>query len=323
MYLLICYHSPMWVRTAKGLVPAQPGDCVLFDPSFPQWYQGRDGGFVDDWLHVDGPAMRAVVQVYGIPLNTIMHPRDTEFVTPIFEAINRELRRREPLWRESIGLLLENLFLQLGRELMQQPAGLTPAEAERLDEFRTLRMHVHERMQEPWSVPKMARLASLSASRFALLYTRLLGVSPMADLIQARLRRARALLTDASVTVADAAARAGFGSLCHFSRLFRRHVGCPPRDYHRHLLVREAGIGLPAASGVAVGVTAEAEGKGRTNSEPRLSLQHSTETHGWVLQTGTMRPPGDRSGVRAGAGAEPLHESQPPERRARMRRGRG
>jgi AraC-like DNA-binding protein len=246
MYLFVCFHSPMSVQTTEGVVPAEPGDCLLYDPSFPQWYRGRDAGFVDDWLHMDGPAMPEVIQRYQIPLNAIMRPRGTEFVTPIFEAINRERRRREPLWLESVGLMIQGLFLQLGRQLVQQtPGELTPAEATRVDEFRNLRMHVHERMQKPWRVAEMAGLAHLSPSRFAVLYAKLLGVSPMEDLIHARLHRARALLTDGGISVGDAANRSGFGSVCHFSRLFRKHVGCAPRDYHRRLVAGESNLSDP------------------------------------------------------------------------------
>ena len=298
MYLFVCFHSPMYVRTAHGTIAADPGNCVLFDPSFPQWYQGREAGFIDDWLHLDGSDVPAMVRLYRIPLNTLLRPRGTEFVTPIFEAINRELRRREPLWRESVCLLVQSLFLQLGRELVQQPEELTPAEAARLDEFRNLRMNVHERMQEQWRVADMARLAHLSPSRFAVLYTKLLGISPMEDLIHARLQRARALLTDTGITVGGAADQAGFGSVCHFSRLFRRHVGCPPREYYRHLLGSEVEQDR---------VRHETEA-----AEPPLSIRHSNATHGWVILTpGTMTRL-DLSGVQADTQLEtPPTASQP------------
>jgi len=267
MYLFVCFHSPMSVRTKEGVVPAEPGDCLVYDPSFPQWYRGREGGFVDDWLHVHGPAMPEVIRLYHIAVNAIMRPRRSEFVAPMLEAINRELRRREPLWRESVSLLVQSLFFQLGRQLVQQRAELRPAEAARMDEFRNLRMHVHERMQQPWRVAEMARLAHLSTSRFAVLYTKLLGVSPMEDLIHARLSRAQALLTDGGISVRDAAERAGFGSLCHFSRLFRRHMGCPPRDYYRRMLAGEANL---------------SDGEGESK-DPAVSARRSSATQGWVV----------------------------------------
>jgi len=237
MYLFVRFHSPMTVRTAEGVASAGPGDCLLYDPEFPQWYRGAEGGFADDWLHVGGPRMPELIRLYQIPVNEILRPRETEFVTPIFEAVNRELRRREPLWRESVSLLVESLFVELARQLARQgPNALTPAEATRMDAFRSVRMRVHDQMQKPWRVADMARLVNLSPSRFAVLYLKLLGISPMEDLIHARLRRARALLTDERLSVREVADRTGFGSVCHFARLFRKHVGCAPRDCRRRPL---------------------------------------------------------------------------------------
>ena len=236
-YLFVRFHSPMTVRTSAGVVPAGPGDCLLYDPTFPQWYRGADGGFADDWLHVYGPRMPELIRLYQIPMNEILRPRETEFVTPVFEAINRERRRREPLWRESVSLLVESLFVELARQVLRQgPSQLTPAEAARVDGFRSIRMQVHNQMEKPWRVAGMARLANLSPSRFAVLYLKLLGTSPMEDLIHARLRRARALLTDERLSVREVADRTGFGSVCHFARLFRKHVGCAPSDCRRRPL---------------------------------------------------------------------------------------
>jgi AraC-like DNA-binding protein len=309
MYLFLRFHSAMHVRTAEGVVCAEPGECLLYDPFFPQWYRGRDTEFIDDWLHVEGPAMPEVIRLYHIPVNTIVRPRATEFVTPIFEAINRELRRREPLWRESVCVLVQSLFLQLGRQLAQHTlAELTPGEAARVEEFRNLRMHVHERMEDPWRVAEMARLAHLSPSRFAVLYRKLFAVSPMADLIRARLHRARALLTDGSISVSGAAERVGFASLCHFSRLFRKHVGCPPRDYYRRLPAAEADM---------------SDSRDETGDAP-VSLRHSTVTHGWMLLSasrGVLRGPDGRQKTPANRIALPATAGSG-ERFAQKHRGR-
>jgi len=201
-------------------------------------------------------------------VNTIIRPRDAEFITPIFEGINREMRRQERGWSEAVRLLVESLFLQLGRQL--SPPGVTPEEAAWEETLRNLRMQVHERMQEPWTVAAMARLVNLSRSHFANQYTKLLGISPMDDLIQTRLRRARTLLTNAGMSVADAAEQSGFGSVCHFSRLFRKHVGCAPRDYRRFPL--EHGVDMSKAE--------------NGESRPSMLLEHSAVTHGWHLLTG-------------------------------------
>jgi hypothetical protein len=85
MYLLLHFRSAATALTLAGVVSAEPGDCLLYDPSFPQWYRGRDGEYVDDWLHVHGPRMAELVRRYEIPVNVIIQPRDTEldYVPPI------------------------------------------------------------------------------------------------------------------------------------------------------------------------------------------------------------------------------------------------
>jgi len=139
--------------------------------------------------------------------------------------------------------LVESLFVELARQLLRQgPDQLTPAEAARVDGFRSIRMQIHDQMQKPWRVADMARLANLSPSRFAVLYLKLLGTSPMEDLIHARLKRARALLTDERLSVREVADRTGFGSVCHFARLFRKHVGCAPSDCRRRPLAGDVGL---------------------------------------------------------------------------------
>lgn len=263
-YLFVHFHSPMKARTSAGVVSAGPGDCLLYDPKFPQWYRGADGGFADDWLHVGGPRMPELVRLYQIPVNAILRPRETEFVTPIFEAVNRELRRREPLWRESVSVLVESLFVELARQLRRQgPDALTPTEMARVDGFRSIRMRVHDQMAKQWRVADMARLANLSPSRFAVLYLRLLGTSPMEDLIHARLQRARALLTDERLSVREVADRTGFGSVCHFSRLFRKHVGCAPRDYRRRPLAAQADLSAAEDEGSDAAVPRQHRGDTR------------------------------------------------------------
>lgn len=257
-YLLLRFYTPMLVHTTAGLVYGEPGDCLLYEPAFPQWFTGRGVGYIDDWMHIKGPAMPALVRRYQVPVNTLFRPRELDFFSPALEAINRELYRRELFWEHSVRMLVENLLMRLGRLVNEQEsADLGPADLARAGVLRSVRMQVHERLKERWTVASMAELAHVSASRFAVLYKRLFGVSPVEDLIDARLARARALLTNAGLSVGEVAAQTGFTSLCYFSRLFHRRVGITPRDYHRRDL-QEGERAEPAALPAPVGLTRSA-----------------------------------------------------------------
>jgi AraC family transcriptional regulator of arabinose operon len=83
----------------------------------------------------------------------------------------------------------------------------------------------------PHTVRSLAAEVSLSASRFAHLFTRQLGHSPMRALREARLHHAARLLEGTDLSVERVAAASGFASPFHFNRVFRDHYGTPPGVY--------------------------------------------------------------------------------------------
>ena len=87
----------------------------------------------------------------------------------------------------------------------------------------------------PHTVESLAAGVSLSASRFAHLFTQQLGRSPMRALLAARLLHAARLLEATDLPVERIAAASGFGSPFHFSRVFRQRYGAPPGAYRTGL----------------------------------------------------------------------------------------
>ncbi|WP_345664001.1 helix-turn-helix domain-containing protein [Streptomyces venetus] len=83
----------------------------------------------------------------------------------------------------------------------------------------------------PHTVRSLAEGVALSPSRFAHLFSRQLGRSPMRALREARLRHAARLLEGTDLAVARVAAASGFASPFHFNRVFRERYGTPPGAY--------------------------------------------------------------------------------------------
>ncbi|MFJ3445546.1 helix-turn-helix domain-containing protein [Streptomyces sp. NPDC086081] len=83
----------------------------------------------------------------------------------------------------------------------------------------------------PHTVRSLAEDVALSPSRFAHLFSRQLGQSPMRALREARLRHAARLLENTDLPVARVAAVSGFASPFHFNRVFRERYGIPPGAY--------------------------------------------------------------------------------------------
>ncbi|MER5911332.1 helix-turn-helix domain-containing protein [Streptomyces sp. NPDC001982] len=83
----------------------------------------------------------------------------------------------------------------------------------------------------PHTVGSLAAAVALSPSRFAHLFARQTGRSPMRAVREARLRHAARLLENTDLTVERVAAASGFPSPFHFNRVFRERWGVPPGAY--------------------------------------------------------------------------------------------
>ncbi|MCX4648893.1 MULTISPECIES: helix-turn-helix domain-containing protein [unclassified Streptomyces] len=81
------------------------------------------------------------------------------------------------------------------------------------------------------TVDSLAAAVALSPSRFAHLFAKETGSTPMRALREARLRHAACLLTSTELTVAQVAAASGFAGPFHFSHAFRGRYGTPPKAY--------------------------------------------------------------------------------------------
>jgi len=78
------------------------------------------------------------------------------------------------------------------------------------------------------TVESLADVAGMSRSAFSESFTEAFGRPPMTFLHQLRMQRAANLLTQASYSVEQVAARIGFSSRSHFSHAFKEHHGISP-----------------------------------------------------------------------------------------------
>jgi AraC family carnitine catabolism transcriptional activator len=88
-------------------------------------------------------------------------------------------------------------------------------------------------IEEPLSCAAVARRAGLSMRQMQRLFAKTLGTRPALHYQRIRLSRAHALLQQTDLSVTEIAVGAGFGSLEHFCRAYRREFNCRPGDDRR------------------------------------------------------------------------------------------
>jgi AraC-like DNA-binding protein len=94
-------------------------------------------------------------------------------------------------------------------------------------------LYVDRHFREPMSLAEVAARTHLSANYFSERFGQTTGSSFQGYLQDRRLRFARALLLSTSLSVTQVCHAAGFRSLSHFGRAFRRRYGGPPSAQRR------------------------------------------------------------------------------------------
>ena len=103
--------------------------------------------------------------------------------------------------------------------------------------LRRVLAYVEERLGDPIDLDALAAVVGHSRYDFARKFRRSTGEPPIRYLRRRRLERAAALLSErrgrGAPTVAEVAARVGYGSPAAFAQAFRRRFGVSPTDHRR------------------------------------------------------------------------------------------
>jgi transcriptional regulator GlxA family with amidase domain len=85
-------------------------------------------------------------------------------------------------------------------------------------------------IEEPVPLPELTQRTGVSQRQLERLCKRYLGATPAQYYVQLRLERARRMLRQTDMSVAEVAIACGFVSLSHFAKVYRRHYGLSPRE---------------------------------------------------------------------------------------------
>ena len=100
-----------------------------------------------------------------------------------------------------------------------------------------------EHVAEIPTLGELAAMATMSPSRFSRVFHAAVGMRLRDYMRELRLKRARELLADRSLSLTAIAMECGFYDLPHFDKVFRRRFGVSPQEFRNRLRVSGAGGG--------------------------------------------------------------------------------
>jgi AraC family transcriptional regulator len=101
-------------------------------------------------------------------------------------------------------------------------------------QLRLLIDHINEHLGEPVTLGELANLAKISQSHLCQAFRQSTGSTPHQYHIARRIDRARLLLAETDLPIADIALIVGYGDQSQFGVAFRKSVGVSPLTYRRH-----------------------------------------------------------------------------------------
>lgn len=111
-----------------------------------------------------------------------------------------------------------------------RPMALAPLKLSRAKEY------IEEHLDEDFDLDGLARAAELSPFHFARAFKREMGIPPHRYLMERRVDRARVLLAQTALGLAEIALACGFAGQSHFTTAFKRHTGVTPGAWRAAVL---------------------------------------------------------------------------------------
>jgi AraC family transcriptional regulator len=136
------------------------------------------------------------------------------------------------LYAESLAHALAVRFLFLGEHLPTRSRSTAILPQRKLRNIQDL---IETRLAADLTLQELAAEIGYSRSHFLRMFRATTGMTPHRYVLRRRVERARQLLEQVELSIAEVAFRCGFSSQAHLTLAFRNEFGITPAEYRRHL----------------------------------------------------------------------------------------
>lgn len=159
-------------------------------------------------------------------------------LTPVSLAIallGEESRKPELGSETLVHALLDVIFTYLLREIVEQRglSGASWSQAVRDPQIRQAIELMHGDCARGWTLDELARRVGLSRTGLAERFREAMHDTPLSYLRAVRMQRAMRILSETDQPLEVVAAEVGYQDAFSFSKVFKKTVGVPPRDFRR------------------------------------------------------------------------------------------
>lgn len=205
------------------------GQMVLYRPHEMQKYIYKESNLTDVyWVHFTGNQVEQLLQKYHFPTDShVLYCGISSEYQRIYQAMIQELQLQHTHFKESLALLLQQLYVAVSRQLTSELKGSSSIQLEMAGAANYFREHYNEEI----SIEKFAADRNMSISWFIRSFRQYNGKTPLAYILNIRISTARHLLQTTSYNVTEIASIVGYDNPLYFCRLFKKMTGVAPSEY--------------------------------------------------------------------------------------------
>lgn len=218
------YREVSLHRDLCCFLPAGADSRLQFDGQAGSFVLYFKPGLIGSLLQSEGKGDDALAPIVGKQMPRVAH---------LLGLIESELRR------PSLGsrLMIDGLLRAIAGLLVSSDAIANSEPCERIylspPKLRRVIDFIEANLQESIGLDDLAQAAGLSANHFLRVFKLATGETPYHFLRARRLERARQLLADNAMPLAELALECGFANQAHFTAAFSRELGISPGRYRR------------------------------------------------------------------------------------------
>ncbi|MFI4912248.1 MAG: helix-turn-helix domain-containing protein [Sedimentisphaeraceae bacterium JB056] len=166
--------------------------------------------------------------------------RANKAIERCFENMAKAISEVEPENAETrMKLLINELFLELYELLQKKDIKLNPNLVNTRRTVEIFLSKLKDQVDYLWSLEDMAKQCNLGRSRFSLYCKEITNMTPLNYLNYCRVQKAaKMLLSENFKSITDVAFKCGFESSQYFSTVFKKHMGCCPREFQVDLSLK-------------------------------------------------------------------------------------
>lgn len=229
-FLIMFFKTPFVYNNGSVIKNCEKNHYLIFSPD-SNAYHSDDGsmntGFVNDWVFANGEFCREIIQKTGLPLNKAFYLHRFDIMEKYVDRINKEQVEKGTCYEYRISSLISDMLVDMGRQWELTDKNTHPA----YEDINNVRNYMLQNCHKKINLAQLSEMTGYSESRFCVLYNSFFGSTPIDDLLNARIEKAKNLLSYSSMSVTEVAERCGFSSVHYFSRKFKEIIGYSPTKY--------------------------------------------------------------------------------------------